>query len=128
MNSGPRWLMPATGLGLGFLVAAADYLRNGSLVGSAASFSIIVVYALAVVLVSRRSETASLLAGRPVDERWQSINLRALASAAVVMALVLLGAFVVAEIRGGDPMPYAWLAAAFAASYGGFILWFRWRS
>jgi hypothetical protein len=128
MNRRPRWLVPLVGLVLGLVIAAADYARYGSLAGAALAFAVMVAYVLAVLVLQARSETASLLAGLPVDERWESINQRALASTAKVVAVVVLAAFIVAQITGGDAMAYAWLAAVVGLVYLGSIVWFRWRS
>ena len=68
-----------------------------------------------------------IVSGLPVDERWESINNRALALAAQVIAVIILVVFLVTEYEGGDAMPYALLEAAFAAAYFGGILWYRWR-
>ena len=71
---------------------------------------------------------ASLLSGLPRDERWESINLRALSLAAQVIAVVLVGAFLVTQFSGGDADTYARLGAVFAAAYLGGLVWYRRRS
>lgn len=71
---------------------------------------------------------ASLLSGLPKDERWTSINVRALSLAAQVIALALVGAFLVTQCTGGDPTTCAQLGAVFAAAYLGGLLWYRARS
>ena len=128
MNRSSKWLTPVVGLAAGMAVSLAEYARDHSLVGFAVGFAIICIYIAGIVLLRSRSETATLLAGNPVDERWASINQRALAAAAQLIALVLLAAFIVANLTGGDAMAYAGMAAAFALCYLGGILWFRWRS
>jgi hypothetical protein len=128
MNRRPRWLVPAVGLGLGVVIAAAEYMRYESLAGAALAFAVMLAYVLAILVLQARSETASLLAGLPADERWESINQRALAATAKVLAAVVLAAFVVAQVTGGDAMAYGWLAAVVGLVYLGGIVWFRWRS
>jgi len=54
--------------------------------------------------------------------------LRALSLAAQVLALVLVGAFLVFSFKGGDSTPYAWLGLVFAVSYLGGLIWYRARS
>jgi O-antigen/teichoic acid export membrane protein len=71
---------------------------------------------------------ASLLSGLPRDERWESINLRALSLAAQVTAVVLVGAFLVTQFGGGDSTPYAWVGVVFAVGYLGGLAWYRSRS
>jgi hypothetical protein len=127
-NKWSRWFVPLVALVLGLLITLAEMGQHASPTQLALGVVIVGAYALALVLLQSRSETASLLAGIPVDERWSSINQRALASAAQVIAVATVGAFIVVEFAGGDAMPYASMAAIFAVAYLGSILWFRWRS
>ena len=64
----------------------------------------------------------------PRDERWESINLRALSAAAQLLAVLLVTAFLVTQFAGLDATPYAWLGAAFAATYLGGLVWYRRQS
>jgi hypothetical protein len=123
-----KWFVPAVALVLGLLIAFAEMGQHASAVQVVLAFVIVGSYALALVFLQSRSETASLLAGMPVDERWTSINQRALAAAAQVIAVATVGAFIVVEYSGGDAMPYAAMAAIFGLAYLGSILWYRWRS
>ena len=123
-----RWVVPMAGLVLGLLISAALLGQHASPVQVAVSFAIVVGYAFALRALQSRSDVASLLSGLPTDERWESINLRALSFAAQVLAVVLVAAFLVVSFAGGDVMPYAWLGAAFAAAYLGALLWYRVRS
>lgn len=123
-----RWSVAVIGLVIGLLVAAATMGSHGTPAEAALSFGIVATYTLAVQLLRSRSDVASLLTGLPRDERWESINLRALALAAQVMAVVLLVAFLVTQFGGGDALAYAWPGAVFAVSYLGGIAWYRARS
>lgn len=123
-----KWLVPLVGLVLGLLIAAAELVRDASPAEAAISFAIVAGYALAVRALQSRSDVASLLSGLARDERWESINLRALSLAAQVLAVVLVGAFLVAQFRGGDSTPYAWVGAVFGATYLGSLVWYRSRS
>jgi Na+/H+ antiporter NhaD/arsenite permease-like protein len=127
MTGMSKWAVPAVGFVVGLLVAAAELGRRATPLQAALAFAIVAAYALGLRLLQSRSETASLLSGLPVDERWESINNRALALAAQVIAVIILVVFLVTEYEGGDAMPYALLEAAFAAAYFGGILWYRWR-
>jgi Ca2+/Na+ antiporter len=122
-----RWVVPAFGVVIGLIVAAVALARNATPLEAAVSFAIVAGYALGLRLLQARSETASLLSGLPVDERWAAINQRALSVAAQAMASILLAAFLLAQFTGGDWKPYAFLGAAFAVSYFGAIVWYRWR-
>lgn len=121
-----RWAVPAFAVVIGLVMAAAE-LRVGTPLQAGVTFAIVAGYGIALRLLQARSKTVSLLSGLRVDERWDSINQRALALAAVVMASILVIAFLVTQFGGGDAMPYAWLGAALAMAYFGGIIWYRWR-
>jgi len=123
-----RWVVPAVGFVLGLLFAAAELGRQASLVQAAVAFAIVAGYAIALRVLQSRSDMASLLSGLPRDERWASINLRALSLAAQLIAIVLVGAFLVTQFGGADSTPYAWLGAVFALGYLGGLVWYRSRS
>jgi uncharacterized membrane protein len=123
-----KWIVPLFALVLGVLIAAA-LLGSGASPGQAVlAFAIVAGYAIILRILQSRSDVASLLSGAPTDERWASINLRALSLAAQVLAVVLVGAFLVSTFGGADSTPYAWLGAIFAVAYLGGILWYRQRS
>jgi hypothetical protein len=123
-----RSFVPLVGLVLGLLIAAAELGRQATPAQGAIEFAIVAGYALALRALQSRSDVASLLSGLPSDERWESINLRALSLAAQVMAVVLVGAFLVSAFGGGDSTPYAWLGAVFGVAYLGALVWYRSRS
>ncbi len=72
-----------------------------------------------------RLQLKSEPSGLPRDERWESINLRALSLAAQAIAVILVGAFLVAQFGGADSTPYAWLGVVFALVYLGGLVWYR---
>jgi len=74
------------------------------------------------------SDVASLLSGMPRDERWDTINLRALSLAAQVLAVTLVAAFLITQFQGGDAIPYALMGGLFGLAYLGGIAWYRVRS
>jgi hypothetical protein len=123
-----RFFVPAVALVLGLLITFAELGQHPSTIQIVLGIAVVGAYSLALLLLQSRSETASLLAGMPVDERWSSINEKALAGAAQVIAVALVGTFIVVEYSGGDAMPYAFMTAVFGAAYLAFIGWFRWRS
>ena len=123
-----RWVVPVVGFVLGILIAAATLGRHASPGQAAVSFAIVAGYAILLLVLRSRSDVASVLSGMPRDERWESINLRALSLAAQVIAVVLVGAFLVTSFGGGDPLPYAWLGAVFSVAYLGGLAWYRVRS
>ena len=123
-----RWVVPAVGFVLGLLMAAALLGRHASLGEAAVAFVIVAGYAIALRVLQSRSDVASLLSGLPRDERWESINLRALSLAGQLVAVVLVGAFLVTQFGGGDAMPYTWVGAVFGVGYLGGLVWYRSRS
>lgn len=123
-----RWLVPAVGVVLGLLIAAAELGRTASPWQAVLAFAIVAGYALALRALQAKSDVASVLSGLPRDERWESINLRALSLAAQLVAVALVGAFLVTRFGGGDAMPYAWLGALFSVAYLGGLAWYRSRS
>ena len=127
-NRTDKWLVPAVAVVMGFVIAAAELSQHASPWLALSAVLIMGTYAVAIFFLRSRSETVSLLSGVSVDERWESINQRALAAAAQLTVLALVVAFVGVEATGGDAMPYAWMAAVFGLAYLGSILWFRWRS
>ena len=123
-----KWVVPTVGFVLGLLIAAALLGRHASLAQAAVAFVIVAGYAIALRVLQSRSDMASLLSGLPRDERWESINLRALSLAGQLIAVVLVGAFLVTQFGGGDSTPYAWVGAVFGVGYLGGLLWYRSRS
>lgn len=123
-----KWVVPAVGFILGLLIAASLLGRNGSTAQAVIAFAIVAGYTALLRVLQSRSEVASLLSGLPRDERWESINLRALSLAAQVIAIALVGAFLIAQFSGADALPYAWLGAVFAMAYLGGLAWYRIRS
>jgi hypothetical protein len=123
-----KWFVPIVGFVLGILIAASMLGSNASPAQAVLAFAIVAAYAIVLRLLQSRSDVASLLSGLPTDERWESINLRALSLAAQVLAVVLVGAFLVAQFGKADATPYAWLGAVFGVAYLGGIVWYRQRS
>jgi len=85
------------GVVTGLVIGAAELIGGGTAWRAAISTAIPIAYALLVTVLARRSETVSVLAGRPVDERWELMNQEAAAWALGLSAIVILGAFVVAD-------------------------------
>jgi hypothetical protein len=117
----------AAGIVIGIVVGAVELLTGTAPGEAAISLAIIVGYAVLITAAGRRSETASALAGRPVDERWEHINLEACALALGLSAIVVMIAFLVANATGGDWKPYAFMGAAMAVSYFGSLVVLRVR-
>lgn len=119
--------MLVVGVVVGLVMGLAAYAGSGSVVRAIASGAIVVAYAVLVTVLRRRSEMLSVLAGAPVDERWEHINQEACVWAFGLSAVALLAVFVVTDVSGGDWVPYALIGAVMAVSYLGSLLVLRLR-
>jgi hypothetical protein len=115
------------GIVAGLIIGLAELVAGAPIWRALLSTAIPIAYASVVTLIGRRSETLSVLAGRPVDERWEHINLEATAWAFGLSAVVVLGAFIAADTSGGDWLPYAFVASVMAVSYIGALAILRLR-
>ena len=107
------------GIVVGLVIGVAELAGGGTVGWAAVSAAIPIGYAVLVTFLARRSEAAGVLAGRPVDERWELMNQAAAAWALGLSAIVVIAAFVVADATGGDWLPYAFVGAVMAATYVG---------
>ena len=105
------------GVIVGGLMGAAQYVSGSGLGSAVLGAAIPIGYAVVVTLLGHRSALSSALAGRPIDERWEHINLEASAWALGISAVVVLGAVIVALASGGQWQPYALIGAVMAAGY-----------
>lgn len=115
------------GVLIGLAMGGAEVIGGNSAWQAVVTAAFPIGYAALVAIIARRSETVSVLAGRPVDERWEHINLEATAWALGLTAIVVLGAFIAADAIGGDRTPYAFMGAVMAIAYLGSLLLLRLR-
>lgn len=115
------------GICIGVVMGGAEVIGGASAWQAVVTAVFPIGYAVLVTIAARRSETVSVLAGRPVDERWQHINVEATAWALGLTAIVVLAAFVAADAMGGDRAPYAFMGAVMAIAYLGSLLLLRLR-
>lgn len=127
MQSIARSPVLAVGLIVGLVIGASEVAAGGSAFAIVAGAGFPIAYALLVTIVGRRSETVSVLAGRPVDERWEHINLEASAWALGISAIAVIAAFVVVQASHGDYLPYAFIGAVMALAYVGSLVLIRAR-
>jgi len=120
-----RWLVPAVELILGLLIAGSLLGQSASPAQVAISFGVVLGYAIVLVVLQSRSAVASLLSGMPRDERWDTINLRALSLASQVLAVALVAAFLGTQLHGGEAIPYALMGGLFAIACLGGVAWYR---
>ena len=99
-----RWWMPGFALFLGALMFGA-FAIAGEVGQGAISFAIMAV-AGALFLFGRRGETLRGIGGPERDERWELIDLRAVAYTGMVLITFILGALAVRDRarRGRQPV------------------------
>ena len=120
------WFMPGFCLGLGVVVLVASWL-GGQLGTGIFALVVMTAFGLAIVLVTRRSETLrGLTTDR--DERFVQIDLKATAAAGLVLLLTLIVAWLVQIARGHSGQPYDWLAAIGGVAYVAAVALFRRRA
>jgi hypothetical protein len=124
---GRGWGLVLVGLSIGGMLGGADFVASGSLGRSLIDVAIVAGYTVALAVFRARSETASVLAGSPVDERWEAINLRAMALAGQIAGLAALAGFILAEASGHDWSGFAIVAGAVGLGYVGGVIWYRSR-
>jgi hypothetical protein len=110
-----RWWMPCFCLFLGALMFGA-FAIGGDVGGGLTSFAIMAALG-AVFAFGRRSETLQGIGGPARDERWEMIDLRAVASTGIVLVTVIIGAFLYEIADGQDGNPYSLLGAIGGLSY-----------
>lgn len=103
----------------GVALGAADLVGSGDLWRAIVSGGIPIVYGVVVALVARRSDSLSVLAGRPIDERAAHVNEEASTWAFGLTAIVLVAAVALQLAIRGDWAPYATVAVVMAAAYLG---------
>ncbi len=81
----------------------------------------------ALVLLQFRSETARVLAGQSIDERWAAIHRSALAASASIAIVVGVAAYAVVEVTGGENWQFAFMLVTLSVGYVGALAWYRWR-
>jgi uncharacterized membrane protein len=111
-----RWLVPILSLvaGLGYVVI---FLIRHDPWFAAFGFAVMAVYALILVLTSRRFETAALLRGELTDERRRDINRRASTFTLNLLILVMLTAMVISLLQGHDAGDWSLMCAVAGATY-----------
>jgi hypothetical protein len=127
MNRIARWPALAAGIPIGIVIAVARLAGGGTVADALIVLAIAVGYALLVTVAGNRNDTASALAGRPVDERWEHMGLEASAWAFGASALAVLGILALNQAVGGAWQPYAFVAAVMAVSYVGSLVIVRLR-
>ena len=121
-----RWWMPGFALFLGALMFGAFAIAGE--VGQGAISLAIMAVAGALFLFARRGETLRGIGGPERDERWELIDLRAVAYTGMLLITFILGAWLYEIARGEDGSPYTLLGAIGGLSYVLFVALLRRRS
>ena len=121
MSREPRWMFVVYSVGLGALVAIA------ALIGGQPKFAIFALVLMAVVGLVASATPWGTLRSSSQDERERSIGSEAAIVSYGVLIAVIIGAWLIELARGGDGMPYTWLAAAGGASYSAALGYLNWR-
>jgi len=107
------------GVIVGLALGAAELVGSGDPRRAIVSSGIPIVYGVVVTLVARRSDSLSVLAGRPIDERAAHFNEEASTWAFGLTAIVVVAAVAWEIAMRGDWAPYAVVAVVMAAAYLG---------
>ena len=116
------------GIVLGLLLIGLEVQQGAPPARAAGGVAILVAFIGAIWILQTRSETASALAGKPVDERWQLINERAMAVATAFGLFASVAGFAVMEALGRDNWQFAAMALVLSGGYLVGVAWYRWRS
>ena len=107
------------GVVVGLALGAAEVVGSGEWWRVIVSGGIPILYAAVVTIVGRRSDSLSVLSGRPVDERAEHVSQEASTWAFGLTAIVVVGAVAWQVATRGDWAPYAALAVVMAVAYLG---------
>ena len=107
------------GVIVGLALGTAELLGSGEGWRAIVSGGIPIVYAAVVTIVGRRSDSVSVLAGRPIDERAAHVNEEASTWAFGLTAIVVVAAVAWQVAVRGDWAPYAAVAVVMAVAYLG---------
>jgi hypothetical protein len=107
------------GVIVGLALGAAELVGSGEGWRAIVSGGIPIVYGAVVTLVGRRSDSLSVLAGRPVDERAAHVSEEALTWAFGLTAIAVVAAVAWQIATRGDWAPYAAIAVVMAVAYMG---------
>jgi hypothetical protein len=110
---------------LGLVISAAIVI-GGNLTSGLITLAAFVIFA-AFFYFGARNETVQGIGSPARDERWETINQRALAFAGAVVTLILIVGWIVDVLQGQDGSPYAEIVGGAAVAYLAAALWLRSR-
>jgi uncharacterized membrane protein len=110
------------GVIIGLALGAAALVGSGEAWTAIVSGGIPIAYAAVVTVVGRRSDSLSVLSGRPIDERAEHVNQEASTWGFGITALGVVAAVAWQTATDGDWAPYAAIAVVMAFAYLGSLL------
>ena len=119
--------LPSFSLFIGAVMLGAFWI-GGDLGQGLFSLGVMAFVAALFYFGGRRSETLAGIGGPARDERWERIDIHATALAGLVLALVIIGAFLVEVAQGHGGSPYSALGAIGGIAYVLSVAFLRWRS
>jgi uncharacterized membrane protein len=115
------------GVVIGVVLGAAELVGSGIAWRVVLAGGIPIAYAALVALLGRRSDSLSVLAGRPIDERAVHVSQEASTLAFGITAIVVVVAVAVGIAVRADWGPYAIVAVVMAVAYLGSLAWLQAR-
>lgn len=115
------------GIILGALLIGLEVRQGAPLNRAAEAMVLLIAFLGAIWVFQTRSEMASALAGKPVDERWQHMHERATMAAMGMGLFVAVLGFAVMEAMGRDNWQFALMALVPSFGYMAALAWYRWR-
>ena len=109
-----QWLIPGLALAVGVGIAAAAAAKGHTSTGLIA---LAVLAGYAAHLAYRRGEGALVISEAFGRGHRARAHLKAAAMTGDILVAAIVGAVIVQTLRGGDLMPYAWLAAVAGVVY-----------
>ena len=122
-----RWFLPLSSVAMGAVIWIAQAI-GGDVRGGAVSFAIMAGYGAVLFAFSNRSDLVAVLSGRARDERYQSMDLQAVAITGMVLVTAIIGGFLWQIGHGRDPNPYGWLGGLGGVTYIAALVYQRFRN
>ncbi len=122
-----RLATPLVGIALGAALLALELYLGTPAERAAVAAAIIVAWSALLWLLQPRSELVSSVVGRPRDERWELVNLKAAAASVAVTAVLTIVGFAVTELQGGDGTAYGISCGILSFSFVAGVAWYRSR-
>ncbi len=118
-------VVPVTAFAIAAILLGIDAYQGAPPLAMALGFLVVLAYGGLIWFFQPNSETVSVMAGRPVDERWSLIHTRAMAASGTIAAVVAVAGFAIARATGRDETGFVIMCVVLGAGYLGALLWYR---